>query len=60
MECKESVQLGLSGGFMSLNMMSPTLSGVICTHCFILSFSNRSSCNNESLARRQSLARFTL
>lgn len=50
MECKESVQPGLSAEFMCLKMMSPTLSGVVCTHSFILSFSNRFSRNNGSLA----------
>lgn len=60
MECKESVQPGLSGQFMSLNMMSPTLAGVIRTHCFILSFPHRFSCDNESPACRRSLACFTL
>lgn len=53
MECKESVQSGLCGEFMCWNMMSPTLSGVTSTHCFILSFSNRCSCINGPLACQQ-------
>lgn len=34
-ECKESVQPALSGEFMCLNVISATLLGVMCTHCFI-------------------------